>query len=124
MKADACRHRNGSYLRAAKAAGMTPDEMADAVSFVALHPTAGALISGTGGARKLRLAKAHGGKSGGYRIITYYCAEDVPVFLMDVYSKGDKDNLTHAERNEFRLILANLAEEWRKGVRQAVRTKQ
>ena len=43
---------------------------------------------GTGGARKLRLAGRGKGKSGGYRVITYYAAEDVPVLMPAVIDKG------------------------------------
>ncbi len=45
-----------SYLRAAKEAGMTEAEMLAAVQLVAEVPDAGAVMVGTGGARKLRLA--------------------------------------------------------------------
>ena len=40
------------------------------------------------------------GKSGGYRIVTFYEDADMPVFLLDVYSKDSQANLSKAERNE------------------------
>ena len=48
---------------------------------------------GTGGARKVRFAKTGHGKSGGYRVITYYGGDDIPVFLMDVYAKGARQSI-------------------------------
>jgi len=57
------------------------------------------------------------GKSGGYRVVTFFAAEDVPVFLLDVFGKGDKVNLSKAECNALRKILGGLAEEWRKSVK-------
>jgi hypothetical protein len=39
------------------------------------------------------------GKSGGYRVIHYYSANDVPVFLLGLYSKGAQANLMKAQRN-------------------------
>jgi hypothetical protein len=30
------------------------------------------------------------GKSGGYRVITFYSGQDVPAFLLAAYSKGEK----------------------------------
>jgi hypothetical protein len=78
-------------------------------------------IKDTGGARKVRFAGKGKGKSGGYRIITYYAAEDVPVFLLDIYSKGTKANLSQAQRNTLRKILSALAAKWRASVRAKVK---
>lgn len=69
-----------SYLRDAKATGLTDDERWRIVDFVAANPDAGNEIKGTGGARKVRFAGKGKGKSGGYRIITFYSGEDIPVF--------------------------------------------
>jgi hypothetical protein len=105
------------YLRAAKAAGMNDAEMKAVVDHLSMAPDDGALMEGTGGARKLRAAGRGKGKSGGYRIVTYYCGKDVPVFLLDIYSKGDKTNLTKAERSTLREILAEVANTWRESAR-------
>ena len=79
------------------------------------------MIPGTGGARKLRFAKRGKGKSGSYRVITYYAAEDVPVFLMDVYAKGEKINLSAAEKAEIKKVLSTVADDWRASVREKVK---
>jgi len=71
-------------------------------------------MPGTGGARKLRFAGKGKGKSGGYSIVTFYADEDMPVFLLDIYSKDTQENLSQAERNELRKILTALPDEWRK----------
>lgn len=91
--------------------------MATAVQLVSDTPEAGVVIQGTGGARKIRLAGRGKGKSGGYRVITYFCAEDVPVFLLDVFSKGDKTYLSQAEQRELRELLSELANDWRSNVK-------
>jgi hypothetical protein len=44
----------------------------------------------------------------------------VPVFLLDLYGKGEKANLTQAEKNALRAILANLAGDYRKSVARKV----
>jgi hypothetical protein len=90
------------YLSAAKAAGMSEEERVAAVDYLARNPDAGALIPGSGGARKVRIAKRGRGKSSGYRVITYYRDDDSPVFLLTVISKGQQANLTKAQRNELR----------------------
>jgi hypothetical protein len=32
-------------------------------------------------------------------VITYYAGHEVPIFLLTLFGKGEKDNLTKAERN-------------------------
>jgi hypothetical protein len=63
---------------------------------MAANPDAGDVMPGTGGARKVRFAGRGKGKSGGYRVITFYGADDIPVFLLDVYSKDAQANLSKA----------------------------
>lgn len=99
-----------SYLRAAKNAGMAAEEMTAAVDLVAADPEAGDVMQGTGGVRKARLAGRGKGKSGGYRIVHYYGGGDIPVFLLTVFGKGEKANLTQGERNALRQLTATLKE--------------
>ncbi len=109
-----------AFRRSATEAGMTPEEVARLKRVLSESPDAGDLIVGTGGARKLRFAPTGRGKSGGYRVVTYYGGDDIPVFLMDVYAKGDKTNLSAAERVELKKELELFAEEYRAGVRTRV----
>lgn len=97
-----------AYLRAAKDAGMADEERTAAVDLVAANPEAGDLLQGTGGVRKARLAGRGKGKSGGYRIVWYYGGGDIPVFLLTVFGKGEKANLTQGERNALRSLTATL----------------
>ena len=78
----------------------------------------GVLMPGTGGARKIRVAGRGKGKSGGYRVVTYYAASDVPVFLLTVINKGEKANLSKAEQNALRVELSAIADDYRAGLRQ------
>jgi hypothetical protein len=57
-------------------------------------------MKGTGGIRKLRWAIGNKGKSGGVRVIYYQYNESIPLFLLTVFGKGEKANLSPAERNE------------------------
>lgn len=86
-----------AYLRQAKAEGMTASEMKAAVDLLATTPTAGDVIVGSGGCRKVRLAGKGKGRSGGYRLITFYGGAGIPVFLLWVLSKGTTANLTDAQ---------------------------
>jgi hypothetical protein len=109
-----------AFLAAAKDAGIEEGERNDIVTYLAANPTAGDLIKGTGGARKVRFKGRGKGKSGGYRVITFYGADDIPIFLLDVYAKGDRVDLSKAERNELRKELAGLADDYRQGVQRHV----
>src|SRR6266436_1823066 len=103
------------YLRDAKAAGAGDDERRSIVDYIAANPKAGDLIVGSGGARKVRFAAPGRGKSGGYRVVTYYGGDELPVFLLNVFKKGDRVNLSKAEINELREELSHLAREYREG---------
>jgi len=77
---------------------MTDAEREKVVDFIAANPGAGDMIEGSGGARKVRIARTGKGKSGGYRVVTYYLDEGVPVFLLTVISKGQRADLTADQR--------------------------
>jgi len=77
-------------------------------SYLALNPQAGKVIQGTGGLRKVRWAMPGGGKSGGVRVIYFYAAAQAQARMLLIYRKGEKDNLTAAEKK----ILRKLNENW------------
>ena len=97
----------------AKRAGCGEDEIGAIVSAIAANPKVGDLIKGTGGARKVRFRRPGKGKSGGYRVITYFGGDDIPVFLIAMFAKGERANLSEAERNELRKILKPIADRYR-----------
>ena len=86
------------YLAAAKSIGIPDAVLREIVTAVASRPSLGDLIVGTGGLRKFRMARPGHGKRGGFRVLSYYLDEDFPVFLIGVFAKNQKDNLTAAER--------------------------
>jgi hypothetical protein len=102
-----------AFLASARDEGLDEGERFGIVNYIAAHPDAGDLIPGTGGARKVRFPMPGKGKSGGYRVITFFAAEDIPVFLLDIYSKGSRADLSQSERNELRALLTNLPRIWR-----------
>ncbi len=97
-----------AYLAAASDAGMTQAERIKAVDVIANDPLCGDLMVGTGGCRKVRLAGRGQGKSGGYRLITYFAGPDFPAFLLTVFSKGERANLSKAERNALSKLTTTL----------------
>ncbi len=84
------------------AAVWTGAEREEFIDAIARDPQAGAIIQGTGGVRKLRWSREGMGKRGGVRVIYYYHDTDAPIFLLTVYPKGQKDNLSKSERNAIR----------------------
>ena len=44
------------------------------------------------------------GKRGGVRVIYYFHSEVFPVFLLTLYAKNQKANLTKTERNELKQL--------------------
>jgi hypothetical protein len=83
------------FLRRAKAI-MTDDERVALVDHIAANPEAG--LSLGGGLRKVRIPRADGGKSGGYRTIYVFGGAHMPIYLVTVFAKNEKDNLTKAEQ--------------------------
>jgi hypothetical protein len=61
----------------------------------------------------VRIAGRGKGKSGGYRVVTFYSGKGIPVFLLTVYAKGEKANLSKAERNELKGILSAIVREYK-----------
>jgi hypothetical protein len=61
-----------AYLASARDVGLGEQERDEIVTYLARHPDAGDLMLGTGGARKLRFAGRSKGKSGGYRVVTFF----------------------------------------------------
>lgn len=75
---------------------MSEAERLELIDFVARNPTTGVSIGG--GVRKFRFARDGGGKSGGYRVIHFFNPDDgTPVFLITVFAKNEKANLTKTE---------------------------
>ena len=105
-----------TFDRQARAAGLSDDEVAAIASTIGAAPLSGDLMQGTGGARKLRFPRPDVGKSGGFRTIHYFGGEDVPVLLLAVVDKGQRTNMSKAERNEFAEVLLRIVEVYRAGV--------
>ena len=78
----------------------------------ASDPQCGEVMQGTGGCRKVRVAGRGKGKSGGYRIIIAFGGVHIPVFLITAFGKGEKDNLTKAERNDLAKLTKMLFENY------------
>jgi hypothetical protein len=104
----------GPFIKSAADAGMTDAEIEALITLLAADPMAGEVMAGTGGCRKLRVAGRGKGKSGGYRVVTFYIGDDIPVFLLAAFSKGDQANLSKHDRNLLAELTKELVAEFRK----------
>jgi hypothetical protein len=74
-----------------------------------VSPEAGALIEGTGGLRKIRVA-AHGhGKRGGARVIYYHFISRSQIAMLYIYCKNEQADLSSEQRKALKSII----EHWR-----------
>lgn len=83
------------FQRRAKAI-MSDQEREAAISFIAANPEAG--ISLGGGLRKVRIPREGGGKSGGFRTVYVFGGTHMPIFLITVFAKNEKANLSKTEQ--------------------------
>lgn len=72
------------------------------------NPEGGDVIPGSGGIRKYRWQAKGKGKRRGARIIYYFAVSEEEIFLLDIYTKNEKVNITLPELNELRKIV----EDW------------
>ena len=75
---------------------------------IATAPEKWPVVSGTGGIRKARAARGASGKSGGVRIMYYYWLNEEAVYLLDIYAKNEKENLSAAEKKLLKEVIKGL----------------
>lgn len=102
-----------SYIRLADKL-LTAQERQDLIDYLAGNPKAGDIMEGTGGVRKLRWRRGDHGKSAGVRVIYYYHDALMPLYLLTLFAKGDKGNLTKAERNDLVSLVDVLTNIWKR----------
>jgi hypothetical protein len=98
-----------AFSRQAAQEGMTEIELMAAVDIVSSNPKAGDLIVGSGGCRKVRVPKEGKGKSGGYRVVTFFLGEQETVFLMAALAKGSRENFSQAEVNAMAKVTSAIS---------------
>ena len=52
------------------------------------------------------------GKSGGVRVIYYFHSEAMPLYLLTMFAKNERSNLSKAERNALADLVAVLVQTW------------
>lgn len=77
-------------------------------TFLSGRPDAGDIIRGSGGTRKIRWGTKERGKRGGSRIIYYWLVAEDEIYLLTVFRKGVKDDLSPAERASRRKVVEEI----------------
>lgn len=62
------------------------------------------------GVRKSRWARPGMGKRGGVRVVYYFQTSAEIVYMLDIYAKNEKTDLTPADKRELRAIVSLLEE--------------
>ena len=88
------------------------DEKEELITYLSAFPNAGVLVQGTGGIRKLRWARSGRGKSGGVRVIYYFHNSEMPLYLLTLFGKNEKTDLSKAERNILSRVVEKLVKYW------------
>ncbi len=94
---------------------MPESDRARLVEFVGANPESGDVIPETGGVRKLRWALPGDGRRGGARVIYFFQSARLPVFLLAVYGKNEKANLSKAERNAMAKLVPSIVQDYPRG---------
>jgi len=75
------------------------------ILYLSMNPAAGVVIPGTGGVRKLRWGLQGRGKRGGARIVYFYHNLDLPLFVLSVFVKNQRTDLSQDEKNRLRRVV-------------------
>jgi hypothetical protein len=103
-----------AFTARVKKLGLSTEELASIYDVYAADPDYGKVVRNTGGLRKGRVAKQGTGKSGGYRVFSFFADRENPVFLLWILDKSDDDTLTDEQENAFKTLTTLLKKELRK----------
>jgi hypothetical protein len=87
---------------------LSDDEYRELQNELVEDPERGDLIKGGGGIRKLRHAIQGRGKSSGVRVIYYWIKDNQQIYMLVVYPKSKKDDLTGKETAMLREFVKEL----------------
>ena len=88
-----------------EALGLNDDDLIELENEIMANPDAAELIQGTGGLRKIRFPLPGKGKSGGARVLYVDFIFYGKVFMINVYQKPEKENITDREKKAYKQII-------------------
>ena len=99
------------FRRCWAAMGLDDSQLPDLENLLLRNPRAGAVIEGTGGARKLRITLEGRGKRGGGRVIYLDVFEKECLYLLFAYPKNVQKDLTPEQTQAIRALVEAIKEE-------------
>jgi hypothetical protein len=93
---------------------LTAEQRDAVIDLIAYEPACGDVIPGSGGLRKVRIGRDGIGKRGGARVVYYFYNEAFPIFLLALYAKNEKGDLTAAEKREFAMFAKEMTIQWKR----------
>jgi len=100
--------RTKPFAKAVKKLGMTEEEVRAVEEEIAADHTAGDVIVGTSGARKIRFAMRGKGKRGGGRAIYVVVVKEDVTYMITAYSKATQDDLTNDDKKAIKAFVDSL----------------
>ncbi len=91
-----------------KIMGLNDNDLKKLQEQLLLEPTAGKVVNGTGGLRKIRFAFKGQGKRGSVRIVYVDFVVYEIIYLIFAYPKSEKDNLTKEEKNNIKEVIERI----------------
>jgi hypothetical protein len=91
---------------------MSDTEREALVTQVAADPTAGDLVRGTGGLRKMRIPLQGRGKRGGGRLIYWFHSTRLPVVMLLAFAKNEKEDLSSDDYKRLVKAIEGLSEDF------------
>jgi hypothetical protein len=99
---------------------LTLEEKEELIFYLSEQPHSGVLIQGTGGIRKLRWARSGRGKSAGVRVIYYFHSKMMPLYLLAIFGKNEKANISMEEKQILSKSVKELVTYWRQRNEQGI----
>ncbi len=100
-----------SFTQKWQALGFTDDDLKTLEEILLKDPKTGKTIQGTGGLRKIRIPYNGSGKRSGGRVIYVDLEVKECIYLLDVYVKNEKSDLTDKQRKLLKRLVELLAED-------------
>ncbi len=92
----------------------TDEDRDEFIDHIAADPDAGDVIPDTGGLRKIRWSRPGTGKRGGVRVVYFYHDDSMPLYLLLIYAKAQKEDWTQDEKRQARAITDNIRRAYRR----------
>lgn len=94
--------------------GLNDDDLRELQEHLSVYPETGGIIKKTGGVRKMRWALKNKGKRGGIRVLYIDFIWHEKIYLLMVYPKSKKENITDNEKKVIRKLVEELKNELRR----------